>query len=170
MRKTPVAKWAVPLAALTAFVLGAAAPGRAGEPGRGMWGGPHGRHGPPPLHSVLERHADRIGLDEATRAEIQSIAEASHPKMDALQERLGELHDEMRDLLRQDTPDEAAVMRQAELIGEAETAAHKERLRTMLQIRALLTPEQRERMVEIFHERRREWKGWKGEDLDEEEE
>ena len=35
-----------------------------------------------------------------------------------------------------------------------ETALHKQRLGTLLEVRARLTPEQRKKMVELFEERR----------------
>ncbi len=49
-------------------------------------------------------------------------------------------------------------MRQAERIGAAKTELKKERLRTMLSIRALLTPEQRRELVRIHEEMRAEWR------------
>jgi Spy/CpxP family protein refolding chaperone len=49
----------------------------------------------------------------------------------------------MKTLLAHDTPDESAVMQQIDSIGLAETEMHKHRLGTMLEIRTLLTPEQR---------------------------
>jgi Spy/CpxP family protein refolding chaperone len=61
------------------------------------------------------------------------------------------------------------VMEKAEAIGGAETALQKERLRTMLAIRALLTPEQRRELVRIHEEFRAEhpklehggWRRWR---------
>ena len=47
-------------------------------------------------------------------------------------------------------PDEAAVMQHADAIGQAETEMHKHRLATMLEIRALLTPEQRQELTQII--------------------
>jgi Spy/CpxP family protein refolding chaperone len=115
--------------------------------------------GPPPFEDVLERHADRLGLDEATRAKVRAVAEAARPEGDRLREDLHAAHGEMRALLGQDAPDEAAVLAQAERIGAAETALQKQRLRTMLEIRALLTPEQRAELVKIHEERKGHWKG-----------
>jgi Spy/CpxP family protein refolding chaperone len=129
------------------------------EPGddRGDW--KHGRRrGPPPIERVLEEYAERLGLDGDTRSEIRAIADAERAQADAHRERLRELHAQLREILRRDPPDEAAVMRQADAIGAAETEAHKHRLRTMLAIRALLTPAQREALVEIHEERRKQRK------------
>jgi len=56
------------------------------------------------------------------------------------------LHEGMKALLDRATPDESAVMKQADAIGVAETELYKQHLDTMLEIRALLTPEQREKL------------------------
>jgi Spy/CpxP family protein refolding chaperone len=105
---------------------------------------------------VLEKHAERLGLDAESRAEIRRIADASREAEEAHRDRLRELREQMREILRQDTPDEDAVMRQADEIGAAETAEQKHRLRTMLEIRALLTPAQRAELVKIFEERQQQ--------------
>ncbi|MEM7413639.1 MAG: Spy/CpxP family protein refolding chaperone [Myxococcota bacterium] len=118
-------------------------------------GGPPGkRRGPPPLERVLERHSDRLALDAETRDAIDAIALESRDQRAALQTELKSLHDGMRGLLSTARPDEAAVMQQAEKIGAAETELEKSRLRSMLRIRALLTREQLDELVEIHKERR----------------
>lgn len=115
--------------------------------------GPGHHRGRPSLDRILERHAERLGLDAATQERIAALAAEANAETDALRERLHELHGAMRSLLREERPDEEAVMRQAERIGEAETEVRKQRLRTMLRIRKLLTPEQRRELVEIHRER-----------------
>ena len=105
---------------------------------------------------MLEHHAERLGLDEATRAGIRTLAEASRPETEALEEQVHALREEMRGLLDQEQPDVDAVMRQADRIGAAEIELDKHRLRTLLAIRALLTPEQRRELVRIHEERMRE--------------
>jgi Spy/CpxP family protein refolding chaperone len=56
--------------------------------------------------------------------------------------------------LEHENPDEAAVMAQADAIGALKTEAQKHRLRTMLQVRALLTPEQRTKLLDMLRARR----------------
>jgi hypothetical protein len=63
----------------------------------------------------------------------------------------------MRDLLSQDTPDQSAVMQQADAIGQAETKLHKHRLGALLEIRGLLTEEQRAELTRIRGEGRARW-------------
>lgn len=134
-------------------VVGAAqsAPAQPGGPGFGK----HGRHGPPPIDRVLERHAEELGLSDETRARVREIAEAAEARVEPLEAALRSERDAMHALLSQDTPDLDAVLRQADAVGAAETAMHKERLRTLLAVRVVLTPEQRAKLVKIFDEKMR---------------
>jgi len=128
-------------------------PGAWGPPpgdARGPW--PH----PPPFDDVLERNAGRLGLDERTRSEIRGIADAAREESRGAEAGLRALHDEMRKLLDQEAPELDGVLRQADRIGATETELSKLRLRTMIRIRGLLTPEQRQELVRIHEERRRE--------------
>ena len=120
-------------------------------------GGPH--HKKPPLDAILERHAERLGLDAETLARIRATADASRPEHERLEEQLHALRREMHQLLSVDAPDPDAVMQLADRIGAAETELDKHRLATLLEIRTLLTPEQRRELVRIHEERRRERHG-----------
>ena len=121
-----------------------------GEPARA--GGKHER---PPLDALLERHAERLGLDAATLEKIRAIGDASRPEHERLAGELHALRLEMHEHLDEDAPDRDAVMALADRIGAAETALDKHRLGTLLEIRALLSPTQRQELVRIFDERRR---------------
>ena len=137
------------LALWIALLLAAAVlPASAGEGG-------HGKHGRPPLDALLERYAERLALDAAALDKIRAIGAASRPEHDRLAEAVHTLRGEMRAQLSQDEPDRDAVMALADRIGAAETLLDKHRLDTLLEIRALLTPEQRRELVKIFDERRR---------------
>jgi Spy/CpxP family protein refolding chaperone len=113
----------------------------------------HRHGGGPPFDRFLERHAERLKLDDATRERIRAIGTDAMKEVQPLRQKLQDSREEMRKLLVQDTPDETAVMQQAERIGSLETELQKHRLRTMLRIRALLTPEQRQELVKIHQER-----------------
>jgi Spy/CpxP family protein refolding chaperone len=121
--------------------------------------GPHrhrGDHGGFP-GGFLEEHATRLGLNEETLDAIRKIIDESQDASRDLFQKLREARLAMRDLLSQDMPDDTAVMRQAEVLGQIETETRKLRLGTMLRIRALLTPEQRQELMRI----RKELKQWK---------
>ncbi len=119
----------------------------------GERGGPP--QGPPPSAGVAD-FADQIGLDEATAQAIAEIEQTSRHEDRAMRLELDVLHAELRRLLGDEAPDEAAVMRKAEEIGTLEMRSHQNRLRTMMRVRALLTPEQRDALVRIHEERKRE--------------
>lgn len=104
------------------------------------------------LDRFIVEHAERLGLDEKTLTAIRTIVDASREREEVLQGELHQAHAQMRALLSQETPDEAAVMRQAEAIGALEVAERKSRLQAMLGIRALLTPEQRQELIRIREE------------------
>jgi len=115
--------------------------------------GGHGRRGP---GHFVEKYAAQLDLDPETRAVIESIVTSSRSEGEKLDEELRAAHRRMRELLSADEPDEEAVMAQVDAIGALEVESHKSRLRAMLAIRALLTPEQRSELVQIREERRRE--------------
>lgn len=132
----------------SAWAFGGGGPG--GGPHRG---GPGGHHGPP-IDRILERHAERLGLDDETRERVREISEESRQASEGIHEQMRALHEALRAALEADEPDEDAVMDLAEDIGDLRTQGTQQRLRTMLRIRAELTPEQRAQLVEIREERR----------------
>jgi Spy/CpxP family protein refolding chaperone len=150
------------LLALGGFAVAALAqpPGPEAPPDGGPPG--MGRRGPPPIEDVMERHAAELGLDDATRASIKEIAARARAVEQPLDARLQGLHEEMRKLLDADSPKLDDVMQWADRIGAAETELRKQRLRTMLEVRTLLSPEQRQKLVKIFEERKGRRQGFGG--------
>jgi Spy/CpxP family protein refolding chaperone len=116
-------RFAVPAAAAALLAVVAFAPvfaQESGPPGPGH----HRMHG----EARLEKHLDELGLDPAQKEKVRAILDASKQARQAQFEQMRAAHEQMRALLDQDAPDEAAVMAQAE---------------TLLAVRAELTPEQR---------------------------
>lgn len=110
--------------------------------------------GPPPFHGERFKQAvAELGLDEKVLTEVNSILDASSVEQQQLRLKLNEAHERMHTLLEQSEPDEATVMSQADLIGALETEARKHRLRMILRVRALLTPEQRTKLLELLRMR-----------------
>jgi Spy/CpxP family protein refolding chaperone len=140
-----------------AAALFAAGAATAGEDGSGRR-----HHGPPPIDRILEKHADALGLDDATLAQVREIAARAHTEDAPFHEALRAERETLHALLRQDAPDLDAVLKQADAVGAAETALHKRRLETLLAVRAVLTPEQRQGLVKIFEEKRKRMFGGGG--------
>ena len=106
-------------------------------------GGPHG----PRLGELLERHAEELGLSAETRDAIREIVEDSHEEGESLREDVSSARLRLHELLAEDPVDRDRVIEQVERIGELRTESQKHRIETMLEIRALLTPEQREALT-----------------------
>ena len=108
--------------------------------------GPSARHAPP--GSRLERLVEELGLDAHTLAQVDAIIDASRAKKRTLRRQLREAHQHMRSLLEEETPRETALLEQVDVIGGLRTELRKEQLKTMLRVRALLSPEQRATLLE----------------------
>lgn len=135
---------------ILAIALFAASAATAGD------GGPGRRHhAPPPIDRILEKHADELGIDETKLAEVREIAARAQAADAPLHETLRAEREKLHALLREDAPELDAVLKQADAVGAAETALHKRRLQTLLAVRAILTPEQRQGLVKIFEEKRK---------------
>lgn len=116
------------------------------------------RHEGRSLESFVARHAERLGLDDGAQARIEAIAEASGVRDRALRERLDAAREALHALLRgggdAEPPSEAEVMQAADRIAEAEAARDRNRLRAILEIHRVLTPEQRRELTAIREEHR----------------
>ena len=110
------------------------------------------------LDRFIAEYAERLGLDQQTLATLRTLVETSRAQAEPLRVELRQAYAQMRALLSQEMPSEAEVLQQADTIGALELAARKQRLQVMLQIRALLTPAQRQELVrlqETWNTRRR---------------
>ena len=125
------------------LLLGLSVPdSSSGQPGRSPHAGPRAGR-------FIEKHAEQLGIDETTRSAIHHIVEDARIRGREIRASLDQARAEMRSLLSQDSPDDAAVMRQTEKIGALRLEGRKNRLRAMLQIRALLSPEQRQALTAL---------------------
>jgi Spy/CpxP family protein refolding chaperone len=126
------------LAATLALVLTAplahAGPGQRGEDG------PRAE-----VHlRLLERSAEQLGLDEATLGRIKDrVYEAEKTGID-LKARLELEKLELRRALDDDNHAKADVMKRIEEVGRLETELRKHQIGLMIDVRAMLTPDQRD--------------------------
>jgi len=125
-------------------------PALARPPGHGPGGG---KHGPPPLDRVLEKHAEELGIDDETLDAIAELVEATRPELDKKHDEIRDLRKGFHELLGADEPDRELVLQQIETIGEAEIELHKLEIEMLLDIRSMLTPEQRAALEEFVKER-----------------
>jgi protein CpxP len=98
---------------------------------------------------LAERNAEKLELDEKTLAAVKELAAEVTAREEKLGEKLKEERLKMRDLLDQELPEEAALLKQAGVVNGLLSDAQKYQLQTTLRLRALLTPEQRKEFMEI---------------------
>jgi Spy/CpxP family protein refolding chaperone len=103
-----------------------------------------------PPDERLAGHLRELGLDSQQLEKLRGTLSEARRTREEIDGRLQHAFDEMRVLLEQEKPDEAAVMKQADRIGEIRTEGRKAMLRTLLSVRADLTPAQRERLNEMM--------------------
>jgi Spy/CpxP family protein refolding chaperone len=98
------------------------------------------RHGQPLKR--MESRLDGIGLAPETLASARTLLDKAREDQRGTRDQLRDARDRMHELMSADKPDTEAVLAQADTIGSLETSAKKARLKTMLDLRALLTPDQ----------------------------
>ena len=103
---------------------------------------------------LLKEHAKELGISDATLDQIKELARKGRDSRGALDDRLDDARDKMRDLMQSDSPDRTKVMAAIEEAGRAEIALRQHDVEVLLQIRALLTPAQREAMKKLMQEER----------------
>jgi Spy/CpxP family protein refolding chaperone len=135
---------ALAAAALAAF--GAAREVQAKPPGG--CGGKHGRS----MLDRVERELATLGLAQKELDAAYAVIDQARSERRGLDGQIHAAHERMRELLDAGTPDASAVSAQADTIGDLMTQVRKIELRAALGVRAMLTPEQREKL-ESHHDR-----------------
>jgi sugar phosphate isomerase/epimerase len=107
----------------------------------------------------LEGRLESLGLDPQTLETARGLLEQGREERLASRDELRAARDRMHELMREEKPDVDAVMAQGDTIGALQTSAKKARLRTLLAVRALLTPEQWAQLLPPAGERGHHRKG-----------
>ncbi len=92
----------------------------------------------------LERKLERIEISTESKTAAFAILDQARPAHRALRAEVHDAREALRTLLETEPVDEAAVMAQADVVSALQAEAHKQKLRTLLQVRTALTPEERE--------------------------
>ncbi len=123
--------------------------------GGAAWAGPGGR-GPDALLDPgrLDRAAERLGLDDGTLAKVKARAYAAQKEAITAKAELKVARIELHRLLDTDAPDKEAVLAQVERVGQLETALRRLKVSALLDIRGMLTPEQRAKLKTMKRGRR----------------
>ncbi|MED5463484.1 MAG: Spy/CpxP family protein refolding chaperone [Myxococcota bacterium] len=121
-------------------------------PGKGC----HGKEG---RHSNPVELVSELGVSDAVIKEVKALHRASRDARLEMKFKLDQARNALRDLLDADAPSESSVMAQVDTVGVLRTQLKKARLRTRLQIRALLTPAQRTKFRKLKRQKRGKLKG-----------
>ena len=108
-------------------------------------GGPHGEHGGP--HDGLGPKARDLNLTDEQKAQVKKITDSAMESTKALRDQLHALHESEPDPLSGAAFDEAAVRAAAEARAKVQVELEVAHARTMSQVIALLTPEQKAKLA-----------------------
>lgn len=101
----------------------------------------------------IERAIEKLGLDEAKRAEVFGVIDAARPAGRALRAQVRSERQELRALLADPSVGEDAVLAKSDEVAAARAELEKHQLRTLLQVRARLSAEQQEKLAEVMGKR-----------------
>jgi len=104
----------------------------------------------------LEAKLAELELDADTRAAAARVLEEARTEGEARHEDKREARRALHALLEQEAPAVDEVMAQADVVGALQTEAHKAKLRTMLELRALIGAEQWQELRGSLRHRRGE--------------
>jgi Spy/CpxP family protein refolding chaperone len=98
---------------------------------------------------LVERNAERLELDEKTVAAVQALATEAGGQEEKRNKQMRDERLKLRDLLNEELPEEAALMKQVKVVSDLGVAIQKLQMETTLRVRKLLTPEQRKQLMEL---------------------
>ena len=132
-----------------------AGPKEGREPGqRGRRGGMEGGSSDPVVRLVSNpKVAEKIDLSEEQRGKIKEINKANRDNSEDLRKALRDAMEKQAELLKADKIDEAAVMAEIDKAFDARKEMAKRQTRRVIAIKAVLTPEQVSKVLEILKER-----------------
>lgn len=129
------------------------------RPGRGEWHSGMGMmEGDMPMMPLMQMHKD-LGLTPEQIQQIKDAASGSTKEMEALRSKMQAAAKAQAELMGQDSPNEEAILKGTDEIGKIRTDMARIRVKQMLAMQKVLTPEQRTKMREKMKaqmEKRRE--------------
>jgi Spy/CpxP family protein refolding chaperone len=99
-------------------------------------------------HARLERMCEQLSCTEQQREELARVFKQMHQDSKLDREAIRDLRKQMADEWLADRPDEQALARLADKVAAHERNIADRRLEAMLEVHALLSPEQRKQFVE----------------------
>jgi Spy/CpxP family protein refolding chaperone len=113
----------------------------------------------------LERMAAELQLDAKSKAQIKSIFDNSRAEAKALRTQVRQAKHRLHELLKQDMPRESEVLAQVDAVSALKAKLGRLRIKTLLRVRQLLTPAQRQKLRGLWESRRKAFQTACGADL-----
>lgn len=110
---------------------------------------------PPPLHDVVQKHAEELGIGPEKVEVIRRLAGDARSTLDGYHQDIDRAREHLRTLLAAPRPDRGAVRAAVQALGDAETKLRLGEIDVMLDILAHLEPKQREALGRKVQRRRR---------------
>ena len=159
-RPFPLYRGAAIAALFAAIAAGAALPAAAHDHGRGGHGGPYAMGAPwmgAPEHVArrVDRMLEGLNVGDAERARIREIAQTAAADLGRQREAGRTMREETMRIFTAPTIDAAAAERQRAQMLAHHDAVSRRAMQAMLDIAAVLTPEQRVALAQRFAERGR---------------
>jgi len=104
---------------------------------------------------MIEKVAGELGLQEATLKKIRDLAYETEKKSIEFDSQLETAFLDLRRLMDADQPDEKKVMGQVDKIGALEIQLKKLHIKTLLSVREMLSPEQRQKLKQLMMQKHR---------------
>jgi len=97
----------------------------------------------------MKKKAKEIGLSEETIAKIDAAIEASKVEEGKLREASMAAMGELNEMLEKNLPTEKELMAASNKLAEYASKSRELKMKSVIQVRSLLTPEQLEKFMEI---------------------
>ena len=103
----------------------------------------HGRHD---RGEMFRKHLDELDLSADQKKKVDAIFADAKKDRESGRGSFRDEYKKLHEMLEAEKPDEKAIYKQVDEISEMKAAQHKAMLKTLLAVRAELTPEQREKL------------------------
>ena len=98
---------------------------------------------------LMKKQAKEIGLSEETVAKIDAAIEAGNAEEAKLREESMAAIGELNEMLAKNLPSKKELMAVANKVGESASKSRALKMRSVIEMRSLLTPEQLEKFMEL---------------------
>jgi Spy/CpxP family protein refolding chaperone len=97
----------------------------------------------------MKRNAEELSLSEEVIAKIDAVIEAATAEETKTREQTTAAISELNEILKKNLPSEKELLAAADKIGKSASASRTLKMKSVIEMRSLLTPEQLEKFMEL---------------------